>query len=590
MLDLSATELSRIQFGVTALYHFIFVPLTLGLSTICVIMESVYVKTNNEKWKEAVQFWGLLFGINFAMGVATGIPMEFQFGTNWQVYSEKIGDIFGAPLAIEGLMAFFLEATFIGLWFFGWQKLTKKQHLVVGWLMALGATFSAIWILIANGYMQYPTGAIFNVIFNRFEMVDFFALILNPIAQSKFAHTITAGYVTGAIFVISISAIYLLKGRNIGFAKRSIAVASSFGFIAIAANIWFGHSSADNVIATQPVKAAAMEGHCVQHIGADGKPVVSGLNVLGYIQDDIKLNGTCKFHGLSLPYVAGSISASAYPKGGVLPAIDDMRDVNMKRITNGLYAVVAARTIGANYLSALRDSKDADMVNSYEQEFEILKANYIKANEEYSFDELYIDPSLKAKVDEIRVQGLSNPLFITWAQTMDDFGYGLLLSPHIDDDYSRLISAEGDVNEAAMNEAAQKALMDSIPNVAPVFYSFHAMFLSGFFMLLFLLVTLFMSKKDILQNKLFLIWAIIMLPFPWIAAETGWVVAEYGRQPWAIQDLLPTSIAASDVAASSVWISLAMFTILYSALIIIELYLMIKFIKLGPDGLKNIEK
>src|SRR6201997_1992445 len=227
VFDFDPISLSRLQFAVTALYHFLFVPLTLGLSFLLAIMESVYVMTGREIWRDITQFWGKLFGINFAMGVATGITMEFQFGTNWAYYSHYVGDIFGAPLAIEGLMGFFLEATFVGLFFFGWDRLSKLGHLAVTWLVAIGSNISALWILIANGWMLHPVGAHFNPETMRMEVSDFGAIFFNIVAQEKFVHTISAGYITGATFVASISAIYLLRGKHIELARRSITVAVS---------------------------------------------------------------------------------------------------------------------------------------------------------------------------------------------------------------------------------------------------------------------------------------------------------------------------------------------------------------------------
>ncbi|MDE2065564.1 MAG: cytochrome ubiquinol oxidase subunit I, partial [Bradyrhizobium sp.] len=209
MEHLDPVTLSRLQFAATALYHFLFVPLTLGLSFLLAIMESAYVMTGREIWRDMTRFWGKLFGINFAMGVATGITMEFQFGTNWAYYSHYVGDIFGAPLAIEGLMAFFLESTFVGLFFFGWDRLSKLGHLTVTWLVAIGSSLSALWILIANGWMQNPVGAHFNPDTMRMELTSFFELMFNPTAQSKFVHTVSAGYVTGAVFMLAISAYYL---------------------------------------------------------------------------------------------------------------------------------------------------------------------------------------------------------------------------------------------------------------------------------------------------------------------------------------------------------------------------------------------
>src|ERR1700687_2678722 len=228
VIDFDVVTLSRVQFALTALYHFLFVPLTLGLSMILVIVQSVYGRRGREIWQRMTKFWGLLFGINFAMGVATGITMEFQFGTNWAYYSHYVGDIFSAPLAIEGLMAFFLESTFVGLFFFGWGRLSKVGHLIVTGLVALGSSFSALWILVANAWMQNPTGAEFNYETMRMELVSFGAVIFNPVAQAKFVHTVAAGYVVGSVFVLAISAWYLLKGLNIELAKRSMAVAAGF--------------------------------------------------------------------------------------------------------------------------------------------------------------------------------------------------------------------------------------------------------------------------------------------------------------------------------------------------------------------------
>ena len=260
MIDQTVVELSRLQFALTAMYHFIFVPLTLGLSFMIAIMESVYVMTGKEVWRRMTLFWGVLFGINFAMGVGTGIVMEFQFGMNWSYYSHYVGDIFGAPLAIEGLMAFFLEATFIGLFFFGWNRLSKVQHLTVTWLMALGTNLSALWILIANGWMQYPVGAVFNPDTMRMEVVDFAAVLLNPVAQAKFVHTVSAGYVTGAMFVMSISAFYLLRGKHRDLARRSFAVAAAFGLLASISVAVLGDESGYAAAENQKMKLAAIEG------------------------------------------------------------------------------------------------------------------------------------------------------------------------------------------------------------------------------------------------------------------------------------------------------------------------------------------
>src|SRR5580692_6265862 len=243
MSHLDPVALDRLQFAATALYHFLFVPLTLGMSFLLAIMESAYVMTGREIWRDITRFWGKLFGINFAMGVATGITMEFQFGTNWAYYSHYVGDIFGAPLALEGLMAFFLESTFVGLFFFGWDRLPKLGHLTVTWLVALGSNLSALWILIANGWMQHPVGAVFNPDTMRMELSSFWDLLFNPVAQAKFVHTVGAGYVTGSMFVLAISALYLLRGHHVAIAKRSAIVAASFGLAAALSVVVLGDES-----------------------------------------------------------------------------------------------------------------------------------------------------------------------------------------------------------------------------------------------------------------------------------------------------------------------------------------------------------
>ena len=259
-MELDVVELSRLQFAMTAMYHFLFVPLTLGLSIIVAIMETVYVMTGRPIWRQMTKFWGTLFGINFVLGVATGITMEFQFGMNWSYYSHYVGDIFGAPLAIEGLMAFFLEATFVGLFFFGWEKLSRVQHLVVAWLVAIGSNFSALWILIANGWMQNPVGAEFNPDTMRMELTSFFDVLFNEVAQAKFVHTVSAGYVTASVFVLGVSAWYLLKNRHVELARRSITVAASFGLASALSVVVLGDESGYSASHTQKHEARRHRG------------------------------------------------------------------------------------------------------------------------------------------------------------------------------------------------------------------------------------------------------------------------------------------------------------------------------------------
>ena len=260
MIASALVDWSRAQFALTAGYHWIFVPLTLGLAVIMASMETLYVIKKDEFWKRTAKFWMKLFAINFAVGIATGIILEFEFGTNWSNYSWFVGDIFGAPLAIEGILAFFMEATFFAIMFFGWDKVSKKTHLLATWMTGIGASISAVWILIANAWMQRPVGMEFNPDTVRHEMVDFWALVTNPVAIVKFLHSVSSGWMTGAIFVIGISSWYLLKKRNVRFALASIRVAAVVGIIGTFILMGSGDSSGILVAKYQPMKMAAAEG------------------------------------------------------------------------------------------------------------------------------------------------------------------------------------------------------------------------------------------------------------------------------------------------------------------------------------------
>ena len=260
MIESALVDWSRLQFALTAGYHWIVVPLTLGLAVIMATMETIYVIKGDEFWKKTAKFWMKLFAINFAVGIATGIILEFEFGTNWSNYSWFVGDIFGAPLAIEGIFAFFMEATFFAVMFFGWEKVGKRFHLASTWFTGIGAAISAVWILVANSWMQHPVGMEFNPDTVRHEMVDFWALVLNPVAVSKFFHSWFSGWMTGAIFVIGISCWYLLRGRERRFALSSIRVASIVGIIGTLLVMFSGDSSAIHVSKYQPMKLAAAEG------------------------------------------------------------------------------------------------------------------------------------------------------------------------------------------------------------------------------------------------------------------------------------------------------------------------------------------
>jgi cytochrome d ubiquinol oxidase subunit I len=502
----SLVELSRLQFAVTALYHYLFVPLTLGLSFLLVIMEAIYVMTDKPVYKDMVKFWGKLFGINFALGVTTGITLEFQFGTNWAYYSHYVGDIFGAPLAIEGMMAFFLESTFIGLFFFGWDKLSKLGHFGITVLTAIGSNLSALWILIANGWMQDPVGAAFSYTTMRMELTDFWAVVFNPTAQAKFVHTISAGYVTGSIFVLGISAWYLLKGRDVEFAKRSFRVAAAFGFAASLSVIVLGDESGYTVTESQQSKLAAIEAMW------ETEPAPAGFNLLAWPNEEKQANDW----EIKLPYALGLIATRSTSQ--TIPGIKEIRAANQARIESGILAVVALERLRANH-------KDAQTV----AQFEAHKA---------------------------------------------DLGYGLLLKKYTQD-----------VAQATPAQIAQAA-HDTVPHVAPLFWGFRIMVLLGFsFALLFTLSFWFTLKNTFTEKKWLLRWAVLFIPMPWIANEVGWIVAEYGRQPWSIFGVLPTHLSTSTRSVADLYGSLAGFVSFYTMLLVVELFLMFKFARLGPSSL-----
>jgi cytochrome d ubiquinol oxidase subunit I len=453
------------------------------------------------------KFWGKLFGINFALGVTTGITMEFQFGTNWSYYSHYVGDIFGAPLAIEGLMAFFLESTMIGLFFFGWNRLSKQAHLAVTTLLALASNLSAVLILIANGWMQDPVGSAFNPVTMRMELVDFYDLVFNPVAQSKFVHTVSAGYVTGSLFVLGISSWYLLKGVHTEFARRSFRIAATFGVASALSVIVLGDESGYAVSESQKSKLASIEAMW------DTEPAPAGFNLIASINEEGQKNNW----SIRIPYVLGLIATRSTTE--TLPGIKEIRADNRMRIESGVKAVIA--------LEAMRKNPQ--------------------------------DQSARA----------------TFEKHQKDMGYGLLVKRYVND-LSR-----------ATGEMMDKAAMDSVPKVAPLFWSFRIMVGLGFAMLALFAVAFWSSLKNNFQSKRWLQkWALYFIPMPWIAAQAGWIVAEYGRQPWTVFGLLPTHLSVSSVSASSVIGSIAGFIIFYTLLLIAELYLMFKYARLGPTVLE----
>ena len=506
MITQEVVDLSRLQFAATALYHFLFVPLTLGLSFLLAIMETVYVMTGKEIYRDMTKFWGKLFGINFALGVTTGITMEFQFGTNWAYYSHYVGDIFGAPLAIEGLMAFFLESTFIGLFFFGWDKLSKRRHLLITYLTAIGSNLSALWILIANGWMQNPVGSQFSYVTMRMEMTSFWDLVFNPAAQAKFVHTVSAGYVTGSMFVLGISAWYMLKGRDMEFAKRSFRIAAAFGFASAMSVIVLGDESGYAVTEHQQTKLAALEGMWKT------EPAPASFTLFE-IPDDEKRENRAE---IKIPYALGLIATRS--ANTVIPGIDQLEARSAERIKSGIVAVKALEQLRAK---TANEATKAD--------FEAHK---------------------------------------------NDLGYGLLLKKYT-----------ADVS-LATPEMIALAARNSIPKVAPMFWTFRVMVVFGFSLLALFALSFWYSAKNTFQEKRWLLrWAVWFIPLPWLASEMGWFVAEYGRQPWTIFGILPTNLSTSTISINSLHGSLAGFMFFYTGLLVVEMYLMFKYARLGPASL-----
>ncbi|MEO8599688.1 MAG: cytochrome ubiquinol oxidase subunit I [bacterium] len=499
-------NLSRLQFAATAMYHFLFVPLTLGLAWILVIMESVYVMTGRTIYRDMTKFWGKLFGINFAMGITTGITLEFQFGTNWSYYAHYVGDIFGTPLAVEGMMAFFLESTFVGLFFFGWTRLSKVQHLGVTFLVALGSSLSALWILIANGWMNNPVGAEFNYETMRMELVSIADVIFNPVAQVKFVHTVAAGYVAASLFVLGISSFYLLRARDTGFALRSFAIAAAFGLASTLSVIVLGDESGYTAGEVTKVKLAAIEAEW------ETEPAPAAITVFGIPNNKTERTD----YAVKIPYLLGLIGTRSTDQQ--ITGIKDLKSQHEVRIRNGMLAY-----------AALTRLKSGDK-----------------------------SPEARAAFDQLK----------------NDLGFGLLLkkyTPNVID---------------ATPEQIQMAVNDTIPQVAPLFFGFRLMVALGLlFLFIFSASFYFLIRKRLAKQRWLLKLALFSIPLPWVAIETGWVVAEYGRQPWTISGVLPTHLSASTLQTSDLYFSLAGFMGFYTVLLVIELILMFKYARLGPSSL-----
>ncbi|MBN3034223.1 MAG: cytochrome ubiquinol oxidase subunit I [Bacteroidales bacterium] len=519
--DFALVDWSRAQFALTAMFHWIFVPLTLGITFIIAIMETIYVRTGDPEWKRITQFWMKLFGINFAVGVATGIILEFEFGTNWSNYSWFVGDIFGAPLAVEGIMAFFLESTFIAVMFFGWNKVSKRFHLTATWLTAIGANLSALWILVANGWMQNPVGMRFNPDTARNEMVDFWAVLFSPTAINKFLHTVSSGYLLAAIFVIGISSWFLLKRREMLFAKRSIIVASVFGLVMTLFTIVTGDESAREIARTQPMKFASMEG---MYIGSDNAPLVA----VGILQDsDIPHQPSMKDFVFSIE-IPNMLSYMAYLKPGIfIPGIRDLVHGNEEE---GILSYFEKIKRGRVAIQTLREYKDA----------------------QNSGDET-LAASLALKFQD--------PVFLE--EYFRYFGYGY----YYDEDQDVL---------------ARNAHM-LIPHVPVSFYSFHLMVILGGHFLALIIVFMILAIKNRLEGKKWLFWtAILSIPLAYLASQAGWILAEMGRQPWVIQDVMPTLAAVTRIETSSVQLTFWLFAVTFTVLLVAEIRIMATQIKKGP--------
>lgn len=500
----SVIDWSRYQFALTAIYHWLFVPLTLGLSLMVAIMETIYYRTGDKQWLDITKFWMKLFGINFAMGVATGIILEFEFGTNWSNYSWFVGDIFGAPLAIEGLLAFFLEATFVAVMFFGWGKVKKGFHLAATWLTAIGATISAAWILVANGWMQHPVGMEFDPAQMRNVMVSFSDVALNEVAVSKFLHSVFSSWVLGATFVLGVSCWLKLRKGNDKFVVRSIKVASVFGAVGILLTLLTGDMEGRNVTKHQPMKLAAMEGLYKGNVG-------QSFVAFGIINPEKKPGDNLDPYVFSVevPHLLSFLANHDF--NSFVPGIDDV--IDGRRITqegDTVYGVSYAERIASGKIAhqALADYDHAEAAGD-------------KA-------------ALAAASDTLKAH-------------FNDFGFGYFDSPD-----------------------------KIVPPVPAVFYSFHVMaLLGGYLLALFLCALVVAFPRNRWLNRKWVLWiGIISVPLVWICSECGWITAEVGRQPWIIQDAMPTKAAISFISAGSVKLTFWLFALVFTLLLVAEMAIM----------------
>ncbi len=521
LLNVSAgtVDWSRAQFALTAIYHWLFVPLTLGLALVMAIMETCYYRTGKQFWKDTARFWQKLFGINFAMGVATGIILEFEFGTNWSNYSWLVGDIFGAPLAIEGVVAFFMEATFVAVMFFGWNKVSRGFHLASTWLTGIGATLSAWWILVANSWMQYPVGQTFNPDTMRNEMTSFAEVALSPYAVDKFFHTVISSWIVGAVFVAAVSCYYLYKhhkdaGKHPGyrrFAVQSLKISSIVGLVASLMAMHTGDKSAYMVAKSQPMKLAAME---ALYNGGNGVGLTAVSLLNPFVQPDYA-SGTPAPMKIEVPKMLSLLATRS--ADGYVPGVNDIIKGGY-RLPDGSLALPLTEKInrGKQAIEALSDYREAK--NSGDGKAAADKYNVLSENMKY-------------------------------------FGYGYISSAE-----------------------------QTVPFIPLCFWAFRIMVGLGTLFVVFFIVSIFLTyKKDVSRLRWFHFAGMAMLPLAYIASEAGWIVAEFGRQPWTIQDMLPTWIAVSDINPGSVMLTFFIFLALFTLLLIVEINIMCKAIKKGPE-------
>ena len=527
-IDAGSINWARAQFALTAIYHWLFVPLTLGLAVIMGICETCWYRTQKAAatgvvadtfWRDTAQFWQKLFGINFAMGVATGIILEFEFGTNWSNYSWFVGDIFGAPLAIEGIVAFFMESTFVAVRYFGWKKVSPGFHLASTWLTGLGATISAWWILVANAWMQHPVGCAFNPDTMRNEMVDFWAVALSPFAVGKFFHTVTSAWIIGAVFTVAVSCWYLMKKREIRLAKESIKIAAIVGLIAALGAAFTGHISGQQVAKYQPMKMAAIEG--LYDGGTD-----QGLAIVPKVEVPYALSimATNDPHGY-VPGINDILNGYTRPDGSSEPSIDE-------KIRRGQEAITAL----AAYRKAKKEGADEKTLNSH---FSILNSNMPYFGFGYVKDKKDIVPPVWVNFWAFRVMVGAGCLFILYFALLIILFFRI---PYLSVIVRRLLATFGILPETM----ADSHEVTGLP-------SWHYWL------------------------------AILLVPLAYIASESGWLVAEFGRQPWTIQDMLPTWVAVSDISGSYVALTFFLFLVLFTLMLAVEISILLKQIKKGPE-------